>query len=198
MESDGGRLITVVLGQFDALVGRGLLQILQEDKGFRVVGDNLDGAALERMVTRWAPEVVVLDEASVAGPSILKRVRAVRPTIGIVVLAHCPTRPYRARVFTAGATCLSKDACAGDILATVRLVAEGKHPVEVAALTAREVEVLECLRAGQSRAEIAHTLQIGVETVRTHTARIRHKLGARNKRELIGLPIHGQSDAQTR
>jgi DNA-binding NarL/FixJ family response regulator len=185
----------VVLGRFDALVGYGLKQVLEEDEGFRVVGSDLDGAALERIVARRAPGVVILDEASVVGPSILKRVRAIRPTIGIVVFAHRPTRPYRARVFAAGATCLSKDACAADILATIRLVARGKHPAEVAALTVREAEVLECLRAGQSRTEIAESLQIGVETVRTHTTRIRQKLGARNKRELIGLPINGQSEA---
>ena len=193
--SDGGaRRVSVVLGQFDALVGRGLLQILHDDKSLRVVDSDLDGAALERIVAQRAPRVAILDEASVAGPSILKRVRAIQPTIGIVVLAHRPTRPYRARVHAAGATCLSKDACIADILATVRLVAEDRHPAEVAALTMREAEVLEYLRAGQSRTEIAHALQIGVETVRTHTARIRHKLGVRHKRELIGLPIHGQSD----
>ncbi len=187
-----------MLGQFDALVGRGLLQVLREDESLRVVGSNLDGAALERIVARRAPGVAIIDETSVAGPSIVTRVRAIQPTIGIVVFVHRPTRPYRALVHTAGATCLSKDACAADILATVRIVAEGKHPAEVAALTMREAEVLECIQAGQSRTEIAHALQIGVETVRTHTARVRHKLGARNKRELIGLPIHGQSDAQTR
>ena len=37
----------------------------------------------------------------------------------------------------------------------------------------------------QSHAEIAHALQLGVETVRTHAAHIRGKLGVRNKRELI-------------
>ncbi len=196
MTSDGGAVrVSVVLGQFDALVGRGLLQVLREDESLRVVGSDLDGADLERILARRAPEVAILDEASVAGASILKRVRAIRPTIGLVVLAHRPTRPYRARVHAAGAICLPKDACAADILATVRLVAQGTHPAEVAALTMREAEVLECIQAGQTRTEIAHTLQIGVETVRTHTARIRHKLGVSHKRELIGLPIHGQSDA---
>jgi DNA-binding NarL/FixJ family response regulator len=192
---DGVGRLSIVLGQLDALVGRGLLQILREDETLRVVGSDLNGAALERIVARRAPEVAILDEASVAGASMLKRVRAIRPTIGLVVLAHRPTRPYRARVHAAGAICLPKDACVADILATVHLVAEGRHPAEVAALTMREAEVLEYLRAGQSRTEIAHALQIGVETVRTHTARIRHKLGVRHKRELIGLPIHGQSDA---
>lgn len=193
-DGDAGR-VNVVLGQFDALVGRGLMQILREDETFLVVGSNLDGDALERTVARMAPEVAILDDAAAAGLSILGRLRTIRPPIGIVVFAYHPSRSYRARVHATGATCLSKDVCAADILATVRLVAEGNHPAEVAALTTREAEVLECIRAGQSRTEIAHTLQIGVETVRTHTARIRHKLGVRNKRELIGLPIHNQSSA---
>ncbi|MGH2854343.1 MAG: response regulator transcription factor [Solirubrobacteraceae bacterium] len=199
MASDGSEgSVSVVLGRFEALVARGLLQVLREGESFRVVGSDLDGAALERIVARKAPEVAILDEAAVAGPSVLERVRAIRPTIGIVVFAHRPTRPYRARVYAAGAACLPKDVCAAEILATIRLVAEGKHPAEVAALTLREAEVLECIQAGQTRTEIAHTLQIGVETVRTHTASVRHKLGVRHKRELIGLPINGQSNAQLR
>jgi DNA-binding CsgD family transcriptional regulator len=63
-------------------------------------------------------------------------------------------------------------------------------PVTAAAsLTPRELEVLEFLSRGQSHAEIAHALQLGVETIRTHSAHIRGKLGVRSKRELIGLPI---------
>jgi DNA-binding CsgD family transcriptional regulator len=58
--------------------------------------------------------------------------------------------------------------------------------------------VLEYLARGQSHGEIAHALQLGVETVRTHSAHIRAKLGVRNKRELIGLtlPLQGETGTQ--
>jgi DNA-binding CsgD family transcriptional regulator len=75
---------------------------------------------------------------------------------------------------------------------------ERSHPATVASLTPREAEVLEYLSKGRSHGEIAHALQLGVETVRTHAAHIRGKLGVRNKRELIGLTIPVQPETEIR
>jgi LuxR family maltose regulon positive regulatory protein len=51
-------------------------------------------------------------------------------------------------------------------------------------LTARESEVLELLQDGHTNSEIAETLSIGVETVRTHARSIYRKLGVPSRREL--------------
>ena len=58
--------------------------------------------------------------------------------------------------------------------------------------------MLEFLSRGRSHGEIAHALQLGVETVRTHAAHIRGKLGVQNKRELIGLTIPAQPETEIR
>lgn len=58
--------ITVVLGRFSALVGCGLAQIVREDRGLRIVGLDLDSAALEHVVARRAPQVAMIDESPVA------------------------------------------------------------------------------------------------------------------------------------
>jgi DNA-binding NarL/FixJ family response regulator len=106
--SDGGaRRITVMLGRFDALIGRGLEGVLQEDRGLRIIRTDLDGPELERAVAQQAPRVVVLDEASAVGLSALKRLRAAQPGVGLIVLAHHPTRAVGAQLLAAGATCLS-------------------------------------------------------------------------------------------
>lgn len=205
LPSEGGTgPITVVLGRFGVLVGRGLAQILREDERLRIVGIELDSVALEHAVARQAPHVAVLDEPSVASakPSLPERLRIANPETGIMVLAHRPPLAYGMRLLAVGASCISKDAYAADILAAVRIAADGRcvyasddgHLVErsspdsAATLTPRETEVLEYLSRAWSHAEIAHALQLGVETVRTHSAHIRRKLGVRNNRELIGLP----------
>ena len=54
-------------------------------------------------------------------------------------------------------------------------------------LTPREAEVLEQLKRGATNAQIAQTLSVGVETVRTHARSIFRKVGVRNRRELRGL-----------
>jgi DNA-binding NarL/FixJ family response regulator len=200
----GAGHIAVVFGHFDALLSRGLQQILSDDRSLQIVGTDLDCTGLEHTALQDAPQVAVLDEADVVEPSFLERLRVARPAIGIVVLAHRPTIAYAMRLMAKGASCLAKDVSAVDILAAVYIAADGRrvfvdvdgHLVErscpttaAASLTPRELEVLEFLSRGQSHAEIAHALQLGVETIRTHSAHIRSKLGVRSKRELIGLSI---------
>jgi DNA-binding NarL/FixJ family response regulator len=193
--------ITVVLGRFDALVAHGLRQILCEDRNLRIIGSDLDHAGLEDVAESRVPQVAIIDETTVFESSVLKRLRIAQPTIGIVVLIHRPTVADGMRLFAGGASCLSKEVSAADILAAVYVTADGRrvfaaadghlvernYPVTATPLTPREAEVLEYLSRGQSHAEIANALQLGVETIRTHSASIRRKLGVRTKRELIGI-----------
>jgi DNA-binding NarL/FixJ family response regulator len=202
--------VTVVLGRFDALLARGLKQLLREDRELQIIGADLDRAALEYAVASQAPRVAILDEAVAAHPTVLERLKTAHPAIGIVVLAYLPTVAYAMRLLAAGASCLAKDVSAAEILAAVHIAADGRrvfadvdghlversYPAAVASLTPREVEVLEFLSRGQSHAEIAHALQLGVETVRTHSAHIRDKLGVRRNRDLIGAPIPVWSETE--
>ncbi len=47
--------------------------------------------------------------------------------------------------------------------------------------------MLELLQDGATNAQIAHTLSIGVETVRTHARNIYRKLGIASRRDLARL-----------
>ena len=57
----------------------------------------------------------------------------------------------------------------------------------VAALSARELEVLPLLAAGRSNTEIADILVISPRTVGTHVSHILHKLGATRRAQVAGL-----------
>lgn len=193
--ANGAQRITIALGQFGVLIGCGLAQTLREDPTSQVIAADLDITALETIAARQEPQVAVLDESVVLDPEVLTRLRTIQPTIGLVVLAHAPTRGYGARLLRAGGTCLSKDADVEDILTTIHLAAKGTHMLvnlteraKSRPLTAREEEVFEHLRRNKSNAEVAVALCIGVETVRTHAAQIRRKLGVASKADLIGLP----------
>lgn len=199
-ETPSGGSIEVALGQFDALVGRGLTEVLKEDHDIQIVASDLDSTRLEFAVTELTPQVVVLDEATVAGPSQLKRLKGAHPTLGIIVLARQPRVTYGTWLFANGASCLSKDVSAADILIAVRISAAGLrlfadidgHMLESSDpghidLTPREIEVLEYISKGQTQAEIAQAMQLGVETIRTHSAHIRRKLNVRTNRRLIGF-----------
>lgn len=209
---DDSARITIVLGCFDVLVGRGLRQILGEDQSLRIIGADLDPAALEHAVASRAPQVAILDEVTVVETSVLERLRAARPAIGIVVLAHLPTVAYGMRLLAGGASCVAKEASAANILATVHTAADGRRvfadvdghlversiPATMASLTPREMEVLEYLSRGRTHGEVAHALQLGIETIRTHSAHLRSKLGVRSNRDFIGLPIPDNAERGTK
>lgn len=208
--ANDAKRITIALGQFGALVGRGLVEILREDERLRLIGRDLDGAALEYILAEQKPEIAILDETSATEPSLLTRLLVTQPEIGLIVMAHHPSRGYAAQLLAAGATCLSKDASATDIHATVHLAAEGHHMLKLSAephgkhrtrgdtarLTPRQAEILRYIRLDQSYPTIAHTLGISVETVRTHARQVRRKLGAR-KSDLVGLQDLAHSREQS-
>ena len=65
-----------------------------------------------------------------------------------------------------------------------RLELHGRTPVE---LTAREWEVVDLLRQGNSTRSIAELLGISAVTVRRHVGAARQKLGVRTRAELLRL-----------
>lgn len=82
-----------------------------------------------------------------------------------------------------------------------RRLASGPAPEELAALTAREIEVARAIARGMSNAEIAAELFISEWTVKTHVASILRKLGLRDRAQIVvaayesGLVQRRQSDA---
>jgi DNA-binding NarL/FixJ family response regulator len=195
--------VTAVVGRFDPLIEHGLAHVLGSDPKVHVIASGLEHAELERTVMDYAPEVAVLDET--AEPFTLTRLRSLRPTTGVIVIAHNPSRTYGMNLLTSGATCLARSVSVADILSAVHFTAQGgrlfvtldgeraerQYPSDVCLLTPRETEVLEHLSVGRSNPEIARTLQISVETVHTHVAHIRQKLKVQSKRDLIGIPVLG-------
>jgi len=194
--------ITVAVGQLGDVIGAGLVQVLGGARGLEVVGVGLGQPALLHAVGRGEAEVVVLDEDSTLEPSVPRRLCAVRADVGLVVLAHRPTRAYAKRMLALGVgVCLSTDTPAVEIVRGVRLAAGGGHvfvamsprPVRlgraagVGSLTRRERDVLELLGRGQTNAEIAEALCVSVETTRVHVKHVYRKLGVNSRGELLEM-----------
>ena len=61
----------------------------------------------------------------------------------------------------------------------------GPSPEKLAALTARELDVVRAIATGASNAEIAGQLFISEHTVKTHVASILRKLGLRDRAQVV-------------
>jgi DNA-binding NarL/FixJ family response regulator len=188
--------VRIVLAQFEDIVQRGLGAMIEEDENLELVAAGIDHDDLESVLADQRPDVAILNFGSLSSAAELRELHRRFPDTRLLVLANRPTALDARQMLSFGATaCLSKSSEARDVLHAIHLASRGLHvlpateptdapPPGPDVLTAREAEVMDLLRDGRSNAEIAHTLQVSVETVRTHARRIYRKLGVKTRRDL--------------
>jgi DNA-binding NarL/FixJ family response regulator len=197
---DAREPITIVLGRFEDLVGRGLRSLIAEDENIELLAADVELDALDATLAEHEPKVAIINFGSLHTPVEVHRLHIAHPEARLLVLANRPTPSECNQMLAFGATaCLSKETQARDILNAIHLASRGLHvlprtaadfaaePLGPELLTPREADVLEHLQAGRSNAEIALALSVSVETVRTHRRNIYRKLGVRTRRELASL-----------
>jgi len=187
--------LSIVIADADPLARR-LIRSVLEHAGMTVVADVSSGAEAGAAVLRHAPDVVLLDRPDA--------VRALHPCARVVVLA-CDEEPDEAMsALAAGASgYLSKDLELDALPRAIAAVAAGEAAVSrrltrrlvehfreqpqlrpiKGPLTAREWEVVGLLAPDRTTGEIADTLVISAETVRTHVKSIMRKLGVHSRHE---------------
>src|ERR1700689_2339792 len=115
--------VSVVLGRFDPLLGRGLVDVLREDPAVRLVGVGLQCVELACVLAGRTASTAIVDE--LAGPSLRMAVRLIQPPVGIVVLVREPPFPCGMVLLEAEMSCLAVNARAEDVLPAVPLTAQG-------------------------------------------------------------------------
>jgi DNA-binding NarL/FixJ family response regulator len=205
-------VIRVVVADDQDLVRTGFRLILDGEPDIEVVGEAADGAAAVRVAAREQPDIVLMDIRMpvLDGIAATRRIQASRTAGHVVILTTFDLDEYVYEALTAGASgFLLKDVKAevladairtihgGDALlaptVTRRLIerfvsqrsAVADVPDAVAALTAREREVLVLIARGFSNADIAGGLFLSPATVKTHVSRIFAKLDVRDRAQAV-------------
>lgn len=198
-EVDFPAVDSVVLGQFDSVVGLGLVALLRSDERVRVLARDLDALGLELALARWVPRVMIL--ASTTELGVLERLRCAGRETRLLVLGYELSSAAGLRILGAGASCVALGATDVDVLAAVHETARGerffvardgrrvepKCPEGAERLTVREREVLSLLVMGAPYLQVGHVLEMSIRTAEKHAASIRKKLGVRRNRELVGM-----------
>ncbi|MEU7985099.1 response regulator transcription factor [Streptosporangium canum] len=205
--------IRVLVCDDQALIRTGFATIIDAQPGLEVVGECGDGRTAVDLARRLSPDIVVMDVRMpvLDGIEATRRLAGagVADPVKVLVVTTFNLDEYVYEALRAGASgFLLKDAPPAQLLHGIRTVATGAAllapevtrqlvgryaarirpaqatPAETA-LTPRELEVLRLIADGLSNSEIAATLVISQETVKTYVSRILTKLDLRDRVQAV-------------
>jgi len=192
--------VQVVVADDDVLLREGLASLLDRS-GFEVVGQAADATELLALVRDRKPQLVVVDirmppTHTTEGLDAARVIRAELPDTGILVLSAHVEVEHAIELLASGQSIgyllKSRVTDVADFLDTLQRITNGASVVDpalvqelfsaqrrddpLAALSAREREVLALMAEGRSNAGIAHQLWVTEGTIEKHVRSIMSKL----------------------
>jgi DNA-binding NarL/FixJ family response regulator len=196
--------ITVLLVDDHSLVRRGFRRMLEDEPDMKVVGEAGDGEEAVKLAKQLHPQVVVMD-CALPGMNGLQATREILEdashTAVLMLSMHTESTWVRQAIDAGAKGYMLKNALELELGAAIRKVAAGETffdpqveqstPLkgERAALTQRELEVLQMIVDGKSNKEIAVVLDLSANTVAVHRANIMNTLGIHKTAELVVYAI---------
>jgi DNA-binding NarL/FixJ family response regulator len=208
----------ILLADDHEVVRAGLRALLEEQAGWQVVAEAVDGREAVDKATKLKPDAVVIDIAmpSLNGLEAVRQIVKAVPHARVLVLTMYDSDPLIQQVLQAGARgYLLKSDASRDLVSAIdalqrnktfftpkvsQMVLEGyldKSPKEKEAhcepeslrLTSRQREIVQLLAEGKSSKEVAAVLGLSVKTAETHRANIMRKLDCHSVTELVRYAI---------
>jgi DNA-binding NarL/FixJ family response regulator len=202
--------IKLLLADDHTLFRQGVLEILDEEQEFEVLGVAADGGQAVEKAQELKPDVILMDVHMPQGGGV-QAVRMIKASLDCRVLmltVSSHDQDLLAAIDAGADGYLLKNAEPEALFRAIRDVAAGRGALspEVTRtvmlqaapvnkkkppiiLTERELEVLELVAQGETTAEIARDLSIASSTVKTHVQNFLRKLKAANRTEAVALAL---------
>ncbi|HLI56731.1 MAG TPA: response regulator transcription factor [Actinomycetota bacterium] len=203
--------IRILIAEDHTVLAQALATMLSFDTDFEVVGTVPSGDEAIAVVRRSGPDVVLMDYKlkGLNGIEATREIVRLAPATKVLVLSMFDSQETVIGAVAAGAAgFLPKNVDREELVRAIHAIAEGKgflHP-EVTmpflqrigalakkdtrqTLTDREQVVLQELALGKTTKEIAGTLVVSEETVKTHLAHIYQKLGVNDRVQAVALAL---------
>ena len=186
------------------LVREGIALIIDREPDMAVVGSAASGADAIALFKQCVPDVTLMDLqlGRMSGLEAIRAIRQYHKAANIVVLTMYDGDEDVYRALEAGAaTYLLKDMLSDDLVTTIREVCAGRRPLAAdiqarlderstyAALTRREIEVLDSVRLGMRNKEIAASLHISEKTVQVHIKNLLFKLRVNDRTAAVNVAL---------
>jgi DNA-binding NarL/FixJ family response regulator len=206
--------ITIVVVDDHPLFRHGLVQLLNSEEAFHVIGEANGAPDALAIVRRLKPALIIVD-LGLKGPSGLELTKSLKvefPKMPVLVLSMHDEPAYAVRSLRAGANgYVTKEEALASVLVAVREVINGRvylspgmasdvisnmvlsktrpggTPTDQ--LSDRELEILERIGRGEEVKAIAEALSLSPKTVETHRAHIKEKLRLKNARQVARFAV---------
>jgi DNA-binding NarL/FixJ family response regulator len=208
------KLIRILAVDDHPLLREGIATLVNAEPDMKLVAEASNGHEAIEQFRLHRPDVTLMDlqMPDFNGVEAIDRIQQEHGNARIIVLTTYTGDVQVLRALKAGARAyILKGHVHRELLETIRAVhAGGKRiPPEIAAaladhatddaLTAREIDVLRLIAAGNANKNIADQLAIGEATVKTHVTNILSKLGANDRAHAVTIGLkRGIIDLNTR
>jgi two-component system response regulator NreC len=207
--------IRLLLVDDHEIVRAGIKVLLMAEEDMEVIGEAASGQEAVDLVSRLAPDVVVMDVQmpGLNGIEATRQITSACPDCAVLALTIHEDEQYFFQMLAAGALgYVPKRAAPDDLVRAIReayqgnvflypsmasaLVADhllrvqaGDSEAKTEVLTQREHEVLTLIAEGLHNREIAERLTVSVKTVERHRENIMNKLHLHSRTELVKYAI---------
>jgi len=202
-------MIRVLVADDHPIVRGGIVGLLGAADDIEVVGEAADGIAAVSLAQQLRPDLVLMDlrMPRLDGAAATAQILAENPATRVLILTTYESDDQILGAIAAGASgYLLKAAPQEEIIEGVRSVHGGQTvlaPVIAAKLvqrvradaapaprlSARELQVLRLVAAGESNPQIGRSLFIGEATVKTHLLHVFEKLGVNDRTRAVTLAM---------
>lgn len=205
-------MIEVMLVDDHPLIRLALRTILSGRSDVSVVAEASSGEEALEKARRLRPQVVIIDVdmPGMGGVECTRRLAALTPRPGVLVISMYEQPPFPQLLLDAGALgYLPKGGQPEEVLEAVAMVAKGELYINAKiatdlikrgyhshvqspfdCLSPREKQIMMMLIHGQTTQTIAKVLNVSAKTVCTHRYRIFDKLGVKSDVELTLFAMH--------
>lgn len=203
----------IVLVEDHPIFRMGMVELLNADPDLVVCGEAEDLSTARRLITRLAPDMVIVDIglATDNGLDLVKELARERPALPVLVLSMHDENLWAERALRAGAQgYIMKQETSTTVVAAVHAILAGGRYVSPAImgrilgllqrgpqavkppwqhLSDRELEVFRLLGSGLETREIAEALHLSIKTIGTYRERLKEKLGYATGAELVRAAV---------
>ena len=213
------KTLQILIADDHELVRQGLRTVLENQPGWKVCGEAINGRQALELTRQLGPDVIVLDVTmpELNGLEATRQILKMFPKAEVLILTMHESEKLVGDVLAAGARgYILKSDTPRLLVAAVTSLAQhqpfftGKVAEVVLSgylnpgkirhspagpgphLTSRECEIVQLLAEGKTNKEIAVALGVSIKTVDAHRANIMHKLGLHSVADLVRYAIRNQ------